>query len=200
MKSQCILFLNWQHFSVSNYIARGKHILSISTRAEAFSDAFCWGGEASSAFDVFWCQGLCPYWYRPLEKGPDEGSMPCAVSRHTKISANHLLRGICSSERFKWNRLVPLNLITDHCFPAETDSERFVRKQFSREIIVLFIFCTELLKILFDLAILYLNSFFICITWMSHPTDLFLEYCLTFCLKEKRIFSKCCCYRGCTLG
>lgn len=40
-KSQCILLLNWQHFSVSNYIARGKHILSISTRAEAFSDAFC---------------------------------------------------------------------------------------------------------------------------------------------------------------
>lgn len=138
VKSQCILFLNWQHFSVFQITHQEKNAFSVFLpELGHFLNAFCWGGEPSSAFTVFWCQGLCPYWYCPLEKGVDEGSVPHAAPRHT---ANCLLRANCSSERFKWNRLVPLNLITDHCFPAQMESERFVRNQFSRKIIVLFIF------------------------------------------------------------
>jgi len=63
--------------------------------------------------------------------------MPHAVPGGNEKSANHLPRGIYSSEIFRKNKLVPLNLTTGHCFLAKTDSKRFVRNQFSGEIIIL---------------------------------------------------------------
>lgn len=103
-----------------------KRILSISARAEAFSCSSYWGAETFLSRVVL----------STREGHRWRQQATCCTWRQWEIckpfAEGHLFPG-----RFKQNRLVPANLTTGHCFPAETDSQKFIRNQFSGEIIIL---------------------------------------------------------------